>query len=894
MNRHRRMPSGGSGRTQDLHGRSLLSRIWRTFGSDSQSSESRRQTLVNDDTKVPNPTVVPLTAPDDSAAKFWSVYISEAERYDSALVESWRADMEGMLIFSGLFSASLTAFIIESYKNLVPATGDMTVVLLNQLSLQLSAQFNGSQFSQPPPIPFQVPTSSLVCNGLWFVSLGLTLSCALLATLVEQWAREFIHKTEIRPSPVRRARVFSFLYYGVSRFGIHAIVDIIPLLLHLGLVLFFAGLAAFLLPINAVMTAIVSSVLVVFVTFYAVITILPVVSLDCPYRTPLSGPFWRAVQHLAALLHLPSTSRSLTEAVLNAAMQRRDIRDERAVLWTLEALTDNTELLPFVEAAHDIIHGPTGFRRVDDHLFRLVLKTADPHTSLPQRIVSLLWSTDTLPPTDPLRERRTLAGLRALWALGIVAARVTRAPASAVYAIDLESMDALALPTPYRLSLRAVTAYVQLKGIEARFADIGALLSLGGDHFLSAPRERRRVARVLRGVLPGLLRDCGQRRLAAPEAFALLRQLAEDEPGEHAARTLARGVVRQLDEAPVFDWAVQHFGVAARLLRVAFEEGVAPYKLLATCEEIVPDPVGLARRARGEGVVPKFHIPPHIHLGPLRAFIKVPTLNDLDTIIHCAVRLLPLMVTSGDLVQTIHWYAANRARCPTALGYAFAECDWPSLGKAILDDLVARPTLPDATLHGLATLCLWREDFVRVLDCERALTVLATLQSTDVAAHYTVTTILSAAALSKLEPKLQTASDDLALSHHHNSSEALPIADRYASLLTQLLAACCAPDAAPPHKAAPTAEYLALNWRPWMIQATSPARQREFAEVLARLVKRATPGSEGAGLVVQAIADRVRDKIVSGGGFADAESVSVIRQALARYQMELVRFYGTE
>ncbi|KAJ7100447.1 hypothetical protein C8R44DRAFT_988498 [Mycena epipterygia] len=220
---------------------------------------------------------------EDASAKFWSVYISEAERYDSALVESWKADMEGMLIFSGLFSASLTAFIIESYKNLTPDTGNMTVALLSHVSQQLSAQFNGTQLPIASPEPFKVQTFSLICNGLWFVSLGLSLTCALLATLVEQWAREFLHKTEIRPSPVRRARVFSFLYYGVSRFGIHAIVDIIPLLLHLALVLFFAGLSAFLLPINALMTGIVASMLAVFLALYAVITVLPAISLDCPY-----------------------------------------------------------------------------------------------------------------------------------------------------------------------------------------------------------------------------------------------------------------------------------------------------------------------------------------------------------------------------------------------------------------------------------------------------------------------------------------------------------------------------------------------------------------------------------------------------------------------------------
>jgi hypothetical protein len=36
---------------------------------------------------------------DSAAAKLWSVYVGEAEKYDRALVESWKSDMEGMLIF---------------------------------------------------------------------------------------------------------------------------------------------------------------------------------------------------------------------------------------------------------------------------------------------------------------------------------------------------------------------------------------------------------------------------------------------------------------------------------------------------------------------------------------------------------------------------------------------------------------------------------------------------------------------------------------------------------------------------------------------------------------------------------------------------------------------------
>ena len=34
-----------------------------------------------------------------AASKLWAVYVSEAEKYDKSLVESWKSDMEGMLIF---------------------------------------------------------------------------------------------------------------------------------------------------------------------------------------------------------------------------------------------------------------------------------------------------------------------------------------------------------------------------------------------------------------------------------------------------------------------------------------------------------------------------------------------------------------------------------------------------------------------------------------------------------------------------------------------------------------------------------------------------------------------------------------------------------------------------
>ncbi|KAJ6516658.1 hypothetical protein C8R47DRAFT_1000639, partial [Mycena vitilis] len=103
---------------------------------------------------------------DAAATKLWAVYISEAEKYDKSLVESWKSDMEGMLIF---LDQSLTAFLIESYKTLSPDSGAQTVKLLAQISQQLAAA-NGSAFPISPdpsfPAAFFPPSTSLICNAL--------------------------------------------------------------------------------------------------------------------------------------------------------------------------------------------------------------------------------------------------------------------------------------------------------------------------------------------------------------------------------------------------------------------------------------------------------------------------------------------------------------------------------------------------------------------------------------------------------------------------------------------------------------------------------------------------------------------------------------------------------
>ncbi|KAJ7609288.1 hypothetical protein DFH06DRAFT_1110919, partial [Mycena polygramma] len=384
---------------------------------------------------------------DAAAAKLWAVYVSEAEKYDRGLVESWKSDMEGMLIFAGLFSASLTAFLIESYKTLNPDSGDTTALLLAQISQQLAATANGTAFQIPPTAPFQPRASSLVCNILWFISLGLSLTCALIATLLEQWARDFLHRADMRSAPVVRARVFSFLYYGLKRFKMHTVVEIIPLLLHASLFLFFVGLVAFLLPVNIVLTAVVGVILATVTVVYAFLTLLPLVHLDCPYRTPLSRGFWSLRHSMESVLNrwhprpMGPLSRPNDETMVDAVFRKaiepspqRSSRDTRALVWTVKSLADDNELEPFLEAIPDALWLPESSamealwgwdlpdqrRHLYDNHMRCLMD--NPDVQLLQRVGAFYNNCFSGLLTQQVREHRQICVYKAVWALGCLSA----------------------------------------------------------------------------------------------------------------------------------------------------------------------------------------------------------------------------------------------------------------------------------------------------------------------------------------------------------------------------------------------------------------------------------------------------------------------------------------
>ncbi|KAF5364748.1 hypothetical protein D9758_009306 [Tetrapyrgos nigripes] len=367
------------------------------------------------------------SADDESCSKLWSIYIDEAQRYDEKLLQGWKEDMAGMLLFSALYSASLTAFIIESYKTLQDDPAQNTVALLKQISQQLA-----SETALPfQPLPsFEPDAASVLCNVLWFLALALALTCSLLATFVQQWARDFLHKTTMRPSPLRRARIIAFMYFGLRDFGMHFFVDLIPILLHVSLLFFFAGLIGFLFPVSRPLTYLMASVLVVFLAVYIIMTWLPLLYQNSPYRTPLSDSLWRLGNALdSLLLRRPTFLRlhdTLTEAMLEKSVQDPIKRDQQAMLYTVKSLNDDHELLPFIEAIPDAIYNPGhawdphhGVRIANKELIMPLLRTFDPEANIINRITHFM-SKSSHWTTPSFQSRSSQACPLALWSLAFM------------------------------------------------------------------------------------------------------------------------------------------------------------------------------------------------------------------------------------------------------------------------------------------------------------------------------------------------------------------------------------------------------------------------------------------------------------------------------------------
>jgi hypothetical protein len=197
-----------------------------------------------------------------------------------------------------------------SVPNIQQGSQDISAFYLPSIYQQLSTQPDGSQTPIPsslsdPTQPFTPPTLGVWVNGLWVMSLVISLTCALLATLLQQWARRYKRVAYPRYNPHKRARIRAFYKHGVEKLRIPWMVE--AALLHISLFLFFAGLSVFLFGVDLTNFKVVASWIALYVILYACLTFLPVIREDSPYSAPpiYVGLF---LFHWHTISFLPSSS----------------------------------------------------------------------------------------------------------------------------------------------------------------------------------------------------------------------------------------------------------------------------------------------------------------------------------------------------------------------------------------------------------------------------------------------------------------------------------------------------------------------------------------------------------------------------------------------------------
>jgi Family of unknown function (DUF6535) len=215
------------------------------------------------------------------------------------------------------------------------------------------------------------------------MALAFSLLAALLAILVQQWVRNYMHVFQRYDDPLKSSRLRQYLYEGCERWKMPRVAEAVPGFLHVSLFLFFAGLGDSLLNINtkvALSTILpfgVSGLLYIFTIFA------PIIYPQSPYHNIFSGILWYLIQKSRVTGRrfrehgsngeMKSASANMAQGQMQLAMEEtmaRKARDVVATRWLINNLTQDAEMEKFLSAIPGSFNTDWGaevWKRVDEH-----------------------------------------------------------------------------------------------------------------------------------------------------------------------------------------------------------------------------------------------------------------------------------------------------------------------------------------------------------------------------------------------------------------------------------------------------------------------------------------------------------------------------------------------
>ena len=282
------------------------------------------------------------------------------------------------------------------------------VALLDQISKQILSIAPNVTIPSTPPSPFpsfKPSASNIRVNVFWFMALIFSLVAALLAILMQQWVRDYMHVFQRYSDPLKCARVRKYLHDGLEKGWMPNVAEAVPGFLHVSLFLFFVGLCDFVLNINTKVGISTTVPIAISGLLYISATLVPFIRPQSPYHTWFSTIFsfaiwfpkqkwdnWRGQDSGSDGTKKP-VRRNTTEGRMQLAMEETDQRrgrDEEAIQWLIRNMTEDAEMESFVMAIPGSFNCKWGLE-VWENVSKPLAN--DPHTgptTLPPRPDSLI------------------------------------------------------------------------------------------------------------------------------------------------------------------------------------------------------------------------------------------------------------------------------------------------------------------------------------------------------------------------------------------------------------------------------------------------------------------------------------------------------------------------
>ncbi|PSR71579.1 hypothetical protein PHLCEN_2v12543 [Hermanssonia centrifuga] len=227
----------------------------------------------------------------------WSAVEDYAWRHDEQSMKVFSEDIDTLLVFAGLFSAVLTAFVVPAYGMLQQDNTQVSADILARISakldsFQITPSFINSTVSHNPSASFEsassfiVSTSARWINILWFLSLLFSLSSALFGILAKQWIREYLQWNQTTASPRENILLRQLRSEAWVKWKVPAGIAAIPALLEVAVVLFLVGLIVFVWTLDFVVALVISIAAGIILIAAFIVTTLPAFFQHCPYKSP--------------------------------------------------------------------------------------------------------------------------------------------------------------------------------------------------------------------------------------------------------------------------------------------------------------------------------------------------------------------------------------------------------------------------------------------------------------------------------------------------------------------------------------------------------------------------------------------------------------------------------